>query len=293
VKKLFGLLVLIASVSLLIGPTQTVFAASIFDIFDHPDGANNPPGYGVRIDNLLSGTGNYQCMADWDSNQVAAILLGDMLADLGLASFQSDLKLSLNGDGSIDIFGDIFCGFDNNPGNIDDGNAHDDFDFTDPLTGVYNFDFTYTASTSTISGDPPSGTLDVCGAQGPGSGSITLDETTSADQTKEGDTENLTGKENGCFFFFNTDDHRLAGYPQDGQGFFVGRGWFEGPGTRDFLFISPPNPEITNGGTVSGEFLPIDTVSLYVIGLQSVSVWMIPATASAVGIGIYLTKLRK
>ena len=107
-----------------------------------------------------------------------------------------------------------------------------------------------------------------------------------------GHVESLSGKTNdSCFFLFNTDELRLGGHPQAGQGFFVGRGWFEGDGTRDWLFISPNTPETQCiDCPVAGELLDISSSSLLLAGFSSITEWMIPVLFAAVGFGILIAK---
>ncbi len=51
-----------------------------------------------------------------------------------------------------------------------------------------------------------------------------------------------------------------------------------------FLIGSPP---------VEGMLMPIDTSALYLAGLGSVTMWMIPAVAGMAGAGMYFVKFRK
>ena len=81
--------------------------------------------------------------------------------------------------------------------------------------------------------------------------------------------------------------------PQESQGFFVGRGWFEGDGTRDWLFISPNTPETQCiDCPVAGELLDINSSSLFLAGFSSLTTWMIPVIAGLAGAGVYLVKFR-
>jgi len=49
-----------------------------------------------------------------------------------------------------------------------------------------------------------------------------------------------------------------------------------------------------NGGQqVAGELLPLDSTSLFLAGIQSMSVWMIPTVLGLAGAGVYLVKFRK
>ncbi len=50
---------------------------------------------------------------------------------------------------------------------------------------------------------------------------------------------------------------------------------------------------LINPCIVGGELLPINTTALFLAGIQSMSVWMIPTLAGLAGAGVYLTKFRK
>ena len=52
---------------------------------------------------------------------------------------------------------------------------------------------------------------------------------------------------------------------------------------------TPPEPETR----VAGELLPLDSTALFLAGIQSMTVWMIPAIAGLAGVGVYLVKFRK
>jgi len=63
-------------------------------------------------------------------------------------------------------------------------------------------------------------------------------------------------------------------------------------------FVCDPNtgecvPENGNGEPVAGELLPLDNSSLFLAGIQSMTVWMIPTILGLAGAGIYLVKFRK
>jgi len=51
--------------------------------------------------------------------------------------------------------------------------------------------------------------------------------------------------------------------------------------------------EIWINRVVAGELLPLDNTALFLAGLSSMSVWMIPAVAGLAGAGVYLVKFRK
>jgi len=51
--------------------------------------------------------------------------------------------------------------------------------------------------------------------------------------------------------------------------------------------------DIVPAHLVGGELLSVDSTALVLAGMQSISVWMIPAIAGIVGAGVYLIKFRK
>ncbi len=176
---------------------------------DHPDGLLNPPPYGLRSDNIFAAA---------PYNQP------------GEASFSmnvpGNVKLKVWEDAPavyrITITGKVYGGLD----------VGATYGFGE---GLYKVDFEYAANVT------PSGT-----------GWIVTSESALNDGTLTslgnpdvplGDTFALAdefGNPPGFTFGFLQDEHRLAGYPQAGQGYFVGRGWFDGhgvAGTRDWLFL--------------------------------------------------------
>ncbi len=282
--------------------TQSAFALIVFDLFDHPDGNQRFPLYGMRYDKIDGSDDKFTGSFQWASFNIdnTGNKKTELAADIALP-FTSGVSLTLNDDNSINIKGKFFFGEDaeaqsGNDGVSPDGDANDDYDWTNPYTGIYELDFTYPAAdvtTNTIAGSPLSGNLEVCPAGNSGSGTFTLLATTSIDKSKIGivfDSTQLKGQSNGsCAFFFNTDEHRLNNnHPSfQNQGYFVGRGWFIGSATEDFLFLGMPGVPPAGNGMIGGELLSIDTVALLLAGLQTPAVWMI-STFSALGIGAFL-----
>ena len=50
--------------------------------------------------------------------------------------------------------------------------------------------------------------------------------------------------------------------------------------------------QITCGTPVAGELLPLDSSALFLVGVSTIAVWMIPAVAGLAGAGVYLVKYR-
>ena len=48
----------------------------------------------------------------------------------------------------------------------------------------------------------------------------------------------------------------------------------------------------TSSLTVAGEIIPIDNSALFLAGIQSMTVWMIPTVLGLAGAGLYLVKYR-
>jgi len=44
---------------------------------------------------------------------------------------------------------------------------------------------------------------------------------------------------------------------------------------------------------VAGELLPLDSTALFLAGIQSMTVWMVPTVLGLAGVGVYLVKFRK
>lgn len=301
-------LVLFMSLTIVIG-TQSAFAITVFQLYDHPDGNQAFPLYGMRFDEIDGSNDEFTGSFEWSSDNIDNTdnKKTELEADITLP-FTSDVKLTLNDDDSINIKGKLFFGKDaetqtGDDGMDPDGDANDDYDWANPYTGIYEIDFTYPGAdltTNTLSGNPLTGNLEVCPVGNTGSGTFTLLATTSSDKTKLGvvlDSTELLGQSNGsCVFQFNTDEHRLTNdHPSfQNQGYFVGRGWFQGGSTEDWIFLGLPAvpPECVDCEAVGGNFLGIDTSALMLAGIQanySVLTALI-AGAGAIGAWYYSSK---
>lgn len=174
---------------------------------DHPNGAQNPPPYGLRVDGLLASQGGAGGVTTFSFEQNGAgvsIKIVDLDGDLGT----NDLQITIQG-------------------NVYGGEAPaSTYTFGE---GLYALDFTMSFGVDGVSngwtadGGSPlnSGTLTALGSYGlTGSGAFTLDLKAGADM-----------------FLFLDDGHRLPG-----SSGWVGRGWLDGGGTRDFLFTVIPLP---------------------------------------------------
>ena len=57
------------------------------------------------------------------------------------------------------------------------------------------------------------------------------------------------------------------------------------------IWINEPPPEPDT--RVAGQLLTLDSSALFLAGIQSMTVWMIPAVLGLAGVGVYLVKFRK
>lgn len=200
-----------AAAAFIVSSANAASVVTTYRLLDHPDGNAAPPPYGIRLDGIFgAGTGT----TTFSFNTAAGVFM--TVTD----------SSSMGGGIVINIAGEVFGGIDAGAG-VNAGHAG---------TGTYALDFTYSVNTLAQGTgyivNPPSatngGTLNAINVNG--------DESNFQFNIFE---EPGTGNP----FKFLQDDHRLAGHPQFGQGYFVGRGWLsftQGQstgGTQDFLFI--------------------------------------------------------
>jgi len=57
--------------------------------------------------------------------------------------------------------------------------------------------------------------------------------------------------------------------------------------------ITMAHCELVVSHPVAGELLPLDSTALFLAGIQSMTVWMIPTVLGLAGAGVYLVKFRK
>jgi hypothetical protein len=48
-----------------------------------------------------------------------------------------------------------------------------------------------------------------------------------------------------------------------------------------------------NEPQIAGELLPLDSTALFLAGIQSMTIWMVPTVLGLAGVGVYLVKFRK
>ena len=190
------------------GAAQAGLSTTIFSLADHPDGGQNPPGYGVRFDNIFTSIGGPGGTTSFSMNTFGDTTL--TVTDDGMGGIQ------------IDIVGTLY-------GGVDTG---DSYGFGE---GAYALDFTYAMHVM------PDGTGWIVDSSDPLNGGTLTALAGNAD-VAEGEVFSFTGQAaNGPIFLFNQDGHRLDNHPEfDPDEVWVGRGWFNMPGvsgTQDFLFV--------------------------------------------------------
>jgi hypothetical protein len=103
--------------------SATPIATGLYQLRNHPDGNQNPPLYGLRLDELVNATGNHDVFT-FDFNHAS-----------------SNMQMTYNGS-TIHIFGQAYGGRD-----IGSGYANDIH------RGIYLIDFTYSIGVANVPGD--------------------------------------------------------------------------------------------------------------------------------------------
>lgn len=194
-NKVFALAAVAAT--LLTGAGSASAAIINYNLASHPDGSENPPPYGLRLDGLYTLNSNDVWTFDFDAPS-------------------SNMKLILDTHSeTVRIYGTAY-------GGLDVGSGYDA-----DLQGVFQVDFTYSANVTVNDSGLPlleveaspeapatnNGFIRPLFTADDGSIFITSGETIALEQEME-------------FFFNNTDDHRLnCGVDPCGPDTFVGWGW--------------------------------------------------------------------
>jgi len=207
--------------------TASAFAGSVttttFRLYDHPDGAENPPPYGLRYDNLFTDVAGPGGATSFSFEQGGAYMRLIVTED------------AMAGTTTLRVVGKVYGGKDTGVG-LGWG------------TGLYKLDFTYRLNVAA------NGTgWEVTAPSAMNNGSLVSDG--NAD-VAAGMTFSFSdkGDNKGHSFYFLQDEHRLAGHAEAGQGFWVGRGWHMpndgrgATGTQDFMYL--------------GQLIPLPTASL-------------------------------
>lgn len=220
------------------GATQT------FLLTDHPDAAQDPPPYGLRLDNVFSNAGLTS-----STGQAVAGVTTFSFSHPSSSMFLDVTETPLGGGGldiDIHIHGVAY-------GGVDTGGA---YGFGE---GIYTIDFSYTANVvKALDGwfvSPQS--VANLGTVTAGAG-IT--------DVPAGTVFNIYEKTpTGNPFRFEQDGHRLAGFPLiAATNPWVGRGWLtfnadgsDTVGTHDWLFIGQPIPLPSSLGLASAGALAL------------------------------------
>lgn len=185
-----------------------------FALRDHPDGLLNPPPYGLRFDGVFSSAPfNRPGEATFSFNAFNNVVL---------SVFQDAPAVY-----RITISGMVFGGID----------AGATYGFG---AGAYSLSFEYAANVT------PSGTGWIVTTDSPlNDGTLTSLGNPDVPAGTVFAMQDKLGNPPGYSFALLQDEHRLPGYPEAGQGYWVGRGWMQGhmdPVTRDFLFLATKIP---------------------------------------------------
>ena len=184
---------------------------------DHPDGGYAPPLYGLVIQDFNGDTGNTYT---WQFTRPAHIDPSDW----------TQATLVVDGN-TVTISGSMY-------GGLNDGNGYDA-----NYVGQVDLNYSYTVDVSIV-GDRIEVTDDNSNAVGGNMGTLTA---VAGQEWFQGDFELFDKGDmnnNDLSFIFDNDGHRLDNHPSyDQTATYVGRGWQEGAGTRDFLFTATLVPE--------------------------------------------------
>jgi len=194
----------------LIAAASASAGTTTYRLFDHPDGNASPPGYGIRMDGMLGGEeGASGGVTTFSFNHFGNVL---MQVTEGPSSIE------------IRIFGTVFGGED----------SGEEAAFG---AGAYALDFTFRQNVE------KQGTGYAVQTADPIENAGTLTALSGVAGVEEGTSFAFHDMSSASFLFLQ-DDHRLAGHPQQGEGFWVGRGWVtfndsgsNSSGTQDWLFL--------------------------------------------------------
>lgn len=179
-------------------------ASTFFALSDHPDGNANPPAYGLRLDGLFDGEAGAAGGTTTFSFNTFGNTVMEVISDMG--------SLTIN------ITGTVY-------GGEDTGGS---YGFGE---GAYELAMSYTVG---VNADGTGYVVAASNAANAGSlTALSGDVAGTVYQLRDFATPS---------FRFLQDEHRLGGYAEAGQDFWVGRGWLADENgdrstTRDFLFL--------------------------------------------------------
>ena len=192
-----------------------------WNLFDHPDGGEAPPTYGLRLDGLLNGKSSDEWTFSFQNKPGD----GRNTSPVGTSTVTMTL-FEQGGVQNININGTVFGGLKkDNSSEVDSfdvfGNAGSD-GWVDSKSGSWALDFTYQVNVTSTGNDIP---IEVTGESGSNNGTITA--LTVADIAANS-VFNLTDEQGTHPFSFKyaDDNHRCGGHPAIlCAERAVGRGW--------------------------------------------------------------------
>ncbi len=194
-----------------------------FQLGSHPDGNQNPPPYGLRLDGLFTGNGGDVWSFDFNRSGSDG-------------SSGPDMTLTFDDVANkVTIAGTTYGGLDVN--SVYDGT----------LQGLWDVSFMYQANVTSLSPGPGLLEITVTAENALNMGTITplFSAMDGGIDITSGDSIALVDKQSNdgfSFKFNNTDNHRLAGHGLSGPETYVGRGWLTHSGGQhisasDWLFV--------------------------------------------------------
>ena len=208
-----------------------------FQLGSHPDGNQNPPPYGLRLDGLFTSNGND--VWSFDFNRSGSDGSGGPNMTLTFDDIANKVTIAGKTYGGLDV-NSVYNG---------------------TLQGLWDVSFMYQANVTSNPMPPPADLatnsfgIEVTAADASNMGTITplfdaMDGGIGITITSGIDIPLVDKDTNGFSFKFNnTDDHRLAGHGLSGPETYVGWGWLTHSGGQhisasDWLFIADPIPAI-------------------------------------------------
>jgi len=226
-----GALIALSLLVALAGPAGAT--SFTYQLANHPDGAEAPPLYGLRLDELFDVTAGHDVFS-FDFEHASA----DMTLVYDDGDTPGDGAL---GDDTVHIFGTVY-------GGLDTGGAYGDPTYA----GLWDVDFTYT--TNFTSAGASGSDIEVSPDAPGNNGTITPGFAVGGDAGTLGVAIALLdedGSQGFSFRFNNTDDHRLGGHGLSGPETFVGWGWLSYEdghvSDSDWLFTGTVIPEPGSG----------------------------------------------
>jgi len=205
--------------SVALGAAAANAAITEYKLFNHPDGTQRPPTYGLRLDELFNVTNNHDVFT-FDFNHSSS--------DMRLHYNDNDTPGDLSDD-EVHIFGIVF-------GGLDAGSSYDP-----NYSGLWIVDFTYRQNI--VGRDPMVEVNESLSNNG------YIQSTFGMGNNDPIGLWDEAGNHGYSFKFNNVDNHRLGGHGISGPQWFVGWGWLNhhDPNAHvyasDWLFVGQVVPE--------------------------------------------------